>query len=83
MQTVSLFLPRTKTRVNEPVSLLLLFANLEEELLGPDKDDARESGTYNYPDSPLDWRMLLRLEMGTCFRKEEGELFSNINSSTR
>lgn len=61
---------RTKLRVNEPVSLLLIFENLEEELLGLDKDYKRELGASDFPDFPPEWRMLLGLEVETCFMRE-------------
>lgn len=57
--------------MNKPVSLLLLiFENLEEELLGPGRDDERELSANDYPDFPPEWRMLLSLEVGTCFMRE-------------
>lgn len=64
------------------MNLLLISENLEGELLGPDKDDARSSGAKDYPDFLGEKRMLSSLETGTCFMRED-ELFLNVHRSIK
>lgn len=64
------------------MNLLLISENLEGELLGPDKDDARSSGAKDYPDFLGEKRMLSSLETGTCFMRED-ERFLNVHRSIK
>lgn len=59
------------------MNLLLIFENLEGELLGLDKDDVRLIGVKDYLDFFGEKRMLLSLEIGICFMRED-EFFLNV-----